>query len=52
MVEIESPGYDHIIVVGPNGDVVEPSLVKEGMTARPDCSNYRFNSDAREAGGD
>lgn len=50
MVDIQSPTYDQIIVVGPNGDVVEPSLVEEGMTAYPDCSNYSFNTNAGKAG--
>ncbi|WP_376697567.1 hypothetical protein [Wenzhouxiangella sp. EGI_FJ10305] len=50
MVEIRSPTSNQFIVVAPNGDVVEPSLVEEGMTAHPDCSNYRFNTDAGKAG--
>lgn len=50
MVPIQSPTYDHIIVVGPDGEAVEPSLVEEGMTASPDCSNYRFNTGADEVG--
>ena len=50
MVDIESRNYDGIVVVGPGGETVARTFVEGGLTAHPDCFNYRFNVDAGKAG--
>jgi hypothetical protein len=50
MVDIRSRNYDGIVVVGPSGEIVARTFVEGGLTAHPDCSNYRFNADADKAG--
>ena len=50
MVDIESTNYDGIVVVTPGGETVARTFVEGGLTAHPDCSNYRFNADAGKTG--